>query len=221
MSAGHHTGSHATNPRVDGRSSATRRWLTRLACCLVASVVPQMASAQSPERSGQDVVQAVCAACHRTGVNGAPKIGDQKAWAKIASQGLTSLTDAALKGVRKMPPHGGNLGLSDMEIARAITYMVNESGGHWIEPISKFALPSQRSGAQVVQAHCAKCHETGVDGAPKIGDRAAWIPRLRQGFEPVVRSAIQGHGAMPSRGDVADTTDSEIRAAIIYMIDGS
>lgn len=180
-----------------------------------------MAGAQGRERGGMEVVEAVCAACHRTGMNGAPKIGNQKAWAKVASQGLTSLTEVALKGLRKMPPHGGNPDLTDTEIARAIIYMVNRSGGHWIEPISKAAPPAQRSGGQVVQMHCAKCHQTGVGGAPRIGDRAAWLPRLKQGFEVAARSAIQGHGSMPSRGGVADLTDSEVRAAIVYMINGT
>lgn len=224
MSACYQTGSRATNARIDRGSSSTkmpRRSLTVLVCCFVVSIVAQMASAQGRERGGKEVVETVCAACHTTGVNGAPKIGDQRAWAKVASLGLTSLTDIALKGIRKMPPHGGNPDLTDAEIERAITYMVNQSGGHWIEPISKFAAPAQRSGAEVVQTHCGKCHQTGVGGAPKIGDRAAWIPRLRQGFEVVVRSAIKGHGSMPSRGGVADTTDSELRAAIVYMIDGT
>ena len=224
MSACHHTGSRATNARIDRRSSSAkipRRSLTLLVCCCVVSGTAQMAGAQGRERGGEEVVEAVCALCHSTGVNGAPKIGDRGAWAKVASQGLTSLTEVALKGVRKMPPHGGNPDLTDTEIERAITYMVNQSGGHWIEPISKFAPPAQRSGAEVVRTHCGKCHQTGVGGAPRIGDRAAWIPRLKQGFEFAVRSAIKGHGSMPSRGGVADATDSEIRAAIVYMIDGT
>src|SRR5665811_2298742 len=55
-------------------------------------------------------------------------------------------------------------------------------------------------------------------GAPRIGDRTAWIPRVKQGFEVLVRSAIKGHGSMPSRGDATNLTDSEIRAAIAYMV---
>src|SRR5438445_7807683 len=74
------------------------------------------AIAQVAERSGKEVVEAVCAACHATGANGAPKIGDQKAWSRRASQGLTSLTQHALEGIRKMPSHGGSPGLTDLEI---------------------------------------------------------------------------------------------------------
>ncbi|MDP2707445.1 MAG: c-type cytochrome, partial [Burkholderiales bacterium] len=90
----------------------------------------------------------------------------------------------------------------------------------WIEPVSKLVPAAQRGGGAVVQAYCAKCHQTGAEGAPKIGDRAAWIPRLKQGFEVLVGSAIKGHGPMPSRGDVANLTDTEIRGAIAYMING-
>jgi cytochrome c5 len=209
--------------QMDRRSSVANipRLLITVAVC--SSLVPaaaRVASAQERERSGKQTVETVCAVCHREGVNGAPKIGDRKAWTKLTSQGLSGLTGVALKGIRKMPPHGGNPDLTDTEIERAITYMVNQSGGHWIEPISKLAPAVQRSGGEVVQAYCAKCHQTGAEGAPKIGDRAAWIPRLKQGFETLVRSAIKGHGPMPSRGDVINLTDYEIRAAIAYMING-
>jgi len=209
--------------QVDRRlsfASIARRLTTVVVCSSLVPGAAQAASAQERERGGKEVVETVCAVCHRTGVNGAPKIGDRNAWAKLTSKGLTGLTVVALKGIRKMPPHGGNPDLTDTEIERAITYMVNQSGGHWIESVSKLASAVQRSGGEVVQAYCAKCHQTGAEGAPRIGDRTAWIPRLKQGFEVLVGSAIKGHGPMPSRGDVANLTDSEIRAAIAYMING-
>jgi cytochrome c5 len=187
---------------------------------LVAAVLFAIAQAgfsQAAERSGKEVVDAVCAACHASGANGAPKIGDKKAWSKRASQGLTSLTQHALTGMRNMPAHGGKLDLTDLEIGRAVTYMVNQSGGKWKEPASAKDMAAERSGAQVVKAQCAKCHQQGTDGAPKIGDREAWTPRLKEGMDNAVRSAIRGHGGMPARGGLADLTDNEIRAAITYM----
>jgi len=187
-------------------------------CALLVPAAARAASAQGRERGGKEIVEAVCANCHTTGVDGAPRIGDRKAWAQLTSQSLTSLAEAALKGVRRMPPHGGNPDLTDTEIGRAIAYMVNQSGGDWIEPVSKFDSVVERSGAEVVQAYCARCHQSGAAGAPRIGDRVAWIPRVKQGFELLVRSAIKGHGAMPSRGDATNLTDSEIRAAIAYMV---
>jgi len=181
------------------------------------SLTPLLANAQADVRSGKQVVEEVCGTCHATGANGAPRIGDTQAWAPLASRGLTSLTDSALKGIRNMPAHGGNPGLSDLEIERAITEMVNRSGGNWSEPIGGVTPALERKGKQIVEAQCAKCHATGVFGAPKIGDRTAWILRLKQGLNFAVRSAINGHGPMPPRGGMADLTDLELRAAILYM----
>ena len=177
----------------------------------------QTGFSHAADRSGKQVVDAVCANCHATGANGAPKIGDKNAWAKRAAQGMTSLTQHALSGVRSMPSHGGKLDLTDLEIGRAVAYMVNQSGGKWKEPASAKDMAVERSGKQVVDAQCAKCHAKGEGGAPKIGDRAAWAPRLKQGMDALVLSAIRGHGGMPPRGDQADLTDGEVRNAVNYM----
>jgi cytochrome c5 len=184
---------------------------------LVLAITQGEATAQRDERSGKEVVDTMCFTCHGSGANGAPKIGDKKAWSKRASRGLTGLTQNALKGIRQMPPHGGNPYLTDLEIERAITYMVNQSGGHWTEPISRASSRAERSGEQIVRAQCVKCHETGVGGAPRIGDRGAWIPRVKQGLDTLVLSAINGHGGMPPRGGLANLTDPEIRTAVVYM----
>jgi cytochrome c5 len=173
------------------------------------------------DRSGKDVVDHVCATCHASGVNGAPRIGDAKAWEPRTKRGLTALTGVALEGVRKMPPHGGSLSLNDTELKRAITYMVNQSGGNWAEPIDRRNLPAPRSGEQIVKAQCVKCHGEGLDGAPRIGDKAAWVDRAKLGFESLARSAINGHGAMPARGGMANLTDAEMKAAITYMFQQS
>jgi len=189
--------------------------LVALAALLLA--LASAAPAVAAERGGKEVVEATCAKCHATGAQGAPKIGDQKAWSKRSQQGLSSLTEHALHGIRQMPPHGANMNLTDLEIKRAVTYMVNQSGGKWIEPISKTDKPVERSGEQIVKAQCSKCHTSGQGGAPRIGDRDAWIPRLKDGLDTTVRSATKGHGGMPARGGMADLTDSELRSAITYM----
>ena len=169
------------------------------------------------DRTGKEIVEAQCASCHAKGVKGAPRISDKQAWSRLASRGLTGLTASALKGVREMPAHGGDVKLTDPEIERAIVYMVNQSGAQWVEPVDVARPAGQRAGEQVVKEQCAQCHETGKNGAPRIGDRAAWIPRLNTGLDNTVRSAINGHGGMPPRGGKANLSDAEIRAAIVYM----
>jgi cytochrome c5 len=95
--------------------------------------------------------------------------------------------------------------------------MVNQSGGNWVEPLSASTPSAARTSESVVQAQCAKCHQTGKDGAPKIGDRTAWTPRLGKGLDQLVASAVHGHGGMPSRGAMPDLSREEIRGAILYM----
>ena len=196
---------------------APRRLFALVVSAIVISVTVQDAAAQNAERSGKEVAESLCVSCHASGASGAPKIGDKKAWSKLAARGLSGLSKSALNGIRGMPPHGGNPKLTDTEIERAITYMVNESGGHWAEPVSRTTQAVVRTGEQIVSVRCSHCHRTGVNGAPKIGDKADWIPRLKPGLDVVVRSAINGHGAMPPRGGMANLTDAEIRSAIVYM----
>jgi cytochrome c5 len=193
---------------------------TLIAFAMLGAATAARAQAAGHERSGKQVVDQVCAKCHTTGVDGAPRIGDKEAWSKRASRGLSSLTKSAIAGIRKMPPHGGNPDVSDLELERAITYMVNRSGGHWVEPVGSKPR-AQRSGEAIVKAQCIKCHGSGKGGAPKLGDRAAWSERVKPGVDELVRSAINGHGGMPARGGMANLTDQEVRNAVNYMVTSS
>jgi len=90
-------------------------------------------------RSGEEIVKAACAACHVAGVANAPKIGDQAAWRKLAAEGLPSLMKVAIAGRGAMPPRGGVADLSDLELARAIVYMADQSGAKLKEPAAPAA----------------------------------------------------------------------------------
>ena len=92
------------------------------------------AGAAKVAQSGEAVFKTVCQVCHAAGVLNAPKPGDKAAWGKLIAQGLDTLTAAAIKGIKAMPPRGGNPNLSDLEIQRAIVYMANQSGASWKEP---------------------------------------------------------------------------------------
>ena len=203
-----------TSSRRRRHACSLVRWVALL---LGAALLSPPALAQQRTRTGKAVVDTFCTTCHEGGKDGAPKIGDAKAWAPRASQGLSALTTSALQGIRNMPAHGGSPGLNDIEIERAIAYMVNRSGGHWIEPLGGATPAMVRTGEQLVQAQCAQCHQDGLNGAPKIGDRKAWTPRLAKGLDAMVKSAVHGHGAMPARGGLADATDLEIQGAVVYM----
>jgi cytochrome c5 len=64
---------------------------------------------------------------------------------------------------------------------------------------------------------CQACHAAGVAGAPKLGDKAAWAPRISEGLDALTAAVIKGKGAMPPRGGSA-ATDADIRATVSYMV---
>ncbi len=65
--------------------------------------------------------------------------------------------------------------------------------------------------------YCIACHGTGAAGAPKVGDKAAWEPRLAVGIDGLVASAKKGKNAMPPMGLCNDCTDAEMKQLIEYM----
>lgn len=73
-----------------------------------------------------------------------------------------------------------------------------------------------RGGAEVFKSQCAACHETGTVGAPKFQDAAAWGPRLKQGLDALVHSALAGKGAMAAQGG-GEFNDTEIARGVVYM----
>jgi cytochrome c5 len=74
-----------------------------------------------------------------------------------------------------------------------------------------------RDGAAVYAAVCMACHESGVAGAPKAGDKAAWAPRMATGTTALIKSVTSGKDAMPPKGGGADLTDAEIKAAVVHL----
>jgi cytochrome c5 len=125
-------------------------------------------NAPKVEKSGEEVYKQVCAACHATGALNAPKVGDKAAWAKLIKEGLEVLTADAIKGIRQMPPRGGNPELSDLEMRRTIVFMANESGANWKAPEAPpaTAAPAAPSGATPVQAAGAPAPAPAAAPAP-------------------------------------------------------
>jgi len=79
---------------------------------------------------------------------------------------------------------------------------------------------SAGAGEALYKQACMACHAAGVAGAPKLGDKAAWAPRIAQGVPALVQSATQGKGAMPPKGG-SSASDADLRAAVEYMVGAS
>ena len=222
------------------------------------------ANAPKVLQSGQAVYTAVCAACHGTGAAGAPKMGEAGAWSARIAQGYDTLLQHAVQGIRAMPAKGGNPGLDDLEVARAVVYMTNQSGAKFKEPETSApaqqaavpaaagapssipaAAPAQAAAAALAPATpsaapaaapatasadtgkalfsstCVACHGAGIAGAPKVGDKASWAPRIAQGNAVLYEHALKGFqgkaGVMPPKGG-SSAPDADVKAAVDYMV---
>jgi cytochrome c5 len=226
------------------------------------------ANAPKVLQSGQAVYNATCVACHGSGAAGAPKVGDAGGWGARIAQGYDTLVQHAVQGIRAMPAKGGNPDLDDIEVARAVVYMTNQSGAKFKEPEAPAAgaqAPAQANAAgtsatapataaapapaqpaatpgtppaagaiatPAVAGHneagkalfdtaCTACHTAGIAGAPKIGDKAAWAPRIAQGTNTLYEHAIKGFqgkaGVMPPKGG-STAPDADVKAAVDYMV---
>jgi len=83
------------------------------------------------------------------------------------------------------------------------------------------AKPAAADGKTVYDATCMACHATGAANAPKIGDKAAWAPRVKSGVAALVKSALAGKGLMPPKGGNASLSEAELRAAVEYLVSQS
>ena len=77
-----------------------------------------------------------------------------------------------------------------------------------------------KGGEAVYNAQCTTCHAQGIAGSPKVGDLAAWAPRIKTGYDALLTSALKGKGAMAAQGG-GDFEDLEIARAVVYMSNAS
>jgi cytochrome c5 len=185
---------------------------------------------------------AVCFACH--GADGISKIpgvphlaGQQREYLEKALQayrGAQTRQDPAMTAMAKP--------LTDKDITNIAAYFslqARMSDGKTmaqlletterVKPVAVVAVekPSNepasnkmvRNGETVIQSSCAACHSSGVAGAPKFGDKAAWSARVAQGKEVLYTHALQGFKMMPAKGGCASCTDEEIKGAVDYIVE--
>jgi cytochrome c5 len=92
------------------------------------------------------------------------------------------------------------------------------------EPVKSAAAapPASRNGQQVYQTTCVACHDAGIAGAPKLGDKGQWAKHVAKGLDTLYASALNGvqgsAGAMPAKGGNPALSNAEVRAAVDYMV---
>lgn len=134
----------------------------------------ELVDANAPKvfKTGEQVFASVCTACHTAGVAGAPKLGDNAAWAPFLKAGYDEMMKVALHGKGGMPAKGGNPALSDYEVARAVVYMANKSGASLPEP----AAPAEDGAKKEGEAAPAAQAAAPAPAAPAAAAPAAAAP---------------------------------------------
>jgi len=88
-------------------------------------------------------------------------------------------------------------------------------------PVVAAAEATKKSPEEIYNGVCGACHATGAAGAPKLGDTAAWAPRIAKGMDTLHTHALQGFNMMPPRGTCAACSDDDIMAVVDYMVSKS
>lgn len=199
------------------------------------------------QRQGQQVFDKVCAQCHAANVSVAfaPKLGNNAEWAGRLAQGFDTLVLHAVNGFvgaqgGQMPARGGDTSLTDDEVARAVAYMANQSGGNFTAPAVQSGAASEAAGASdasgtaasgsqaalgetVFNKMCIACHAANsvFPNAPRLTNTADWAPRIAQGRQVLVKHAIEGFNTMPAKGGDATLSNEEVEAAVVWMANQS
>lgn len=194
------------------------------------------------ERQGDAIFKKVCIQCHAADsiVPNAPRFENKADWAPRIAQGFDTLFDHAWNGFKTMPAKGGMSDLTEQELKRVITYMVNSAGGNFPDPDAGAAAAAPAEGAasgaeaaagaavsadgqKVFEASCVACHgaSSAVPGVPRITNNDEWAARIKKGKDALYKSALEGFNAMPARGGNPNLSDDEVKAAVNYMVNQS
>ncbi|MEX3944008.1 cytochrome c5 family protein [Paraburkholderia sp. BR10937] len=147
----------------------------------VAQVNVRDANAPRVYKTGEQVFQAVCSACHASGTAGAPKFGNSGDWAPRIAQGFDTLWKTALSGKGAMPPRGGTSpdDYSDYEIGLAVAYMANHAGANFQDPpkpapgAANAAAPASGAAAADTNAAQAQAAAAAIAAIPQASSAPA------------------------------------------------
>ena len=146
----------------------------------------------------------------------------------VKKAGLSSLAFALLLGLAACSSEQEEITLTANQ-EKAVAERLAPAGEVTLESDVVTAAPAidatassePRTGEEIYNKACTTCHMVGAAGAPKLGDAAAWEPRIAKGIDVLYTNSINGFNGMPPRGLCMDCTDDELHATVDYMLENS
>ena len=195
-------------------------WAARIKSGLDALVHSTVAGkGQMPPQSGGDfsdyeIARAVVFMTNKGGASfpePAPPTAAPPATTTAASTGVTGTATATAAA-----PNAGSSPKPDASAGKADTQVAANAAA-----ATATAAPAAATAAPALYAQtCSTCHAPGIAGAPKVGYKAGWAPRIAQGIDALTASAIKGKGAMPPKGG-SSASDADIKTVVTYMVNAS
>jgi cytochrome c5 len=194
-------------------------WAARIKTGLTALVHSAVAGkGQMPPQSGGDFsdYEIARAVVFMTNKGGASFPEPVPPAATPATTAAASAGGTAVAGSTAAAPNAGAAPMPDANAGKPDTQVAANAAA-----ATPTAAPAAATAAPPVYAQtCSTCHALGIAGAPKVGDKAAWAPRIAQGLDVLTGNAIKGKGAMPPKGG-SSASDADIKAVVTYMVSAS
>ncbi|RDE18433.1 hypothetical protein DV711_17450 [Motiliproteus coralliicola] len=148
----------------------------------------------------------------------APEPEAAKPMVEQVKEEVTNAVDAAADTAEQMTDKAEQMAEEIKEQAADTMEKAEQKATDMVASVSEQVTPTAASGESTYKSLCFSCHDTGLAGAPKLGDKAAWEPRLANGIEAIYNTAINGRGAMPAKGGNPGLSDADVKATVDYMI---
>lgn len=180
-----------------------------------------------PELSDVEVARAVAYMANSAGAKFTPPEPQAAAPAQAAAQAAAPEGQGSAEGKAAAPAAAATTAPAAGTAASAPAPAAAAPGTASPSKPAEAAAPAAAEkvdvakGKAVYDQSCAACHATGAAGAPKVGDKAAWAPRIKSGKDTLYASALNGKGAMPAKGGFATLADADVKAAVDYMVSQS
>lgn len=152
-----------------------------------------------------------------------------------ATNPMTAMTDAANSAATAMGDAAKSAGDAATQAADATTQAVGDAAKATGDAVTQAADATTQAvgdtaakvadaaggapdGEKIYKGLCFSCHDMGVAGAPKLGDKAAWAPRIATGMDALHASSLKGKNAMPAKGGNPALSDAEVQASVDWMV---